>query len=600
MKMTTIPIKGMHCKACEILIGEKLQEIKNITKAKVSLKEKSAEIYSKTPLDMALVEDAIREAGYEIGEEESKAWFSKNIKDYSDLGLAFLAMAVLYFIGSGLGFFNINIGNGSPSSLLIVLLVGLTAGVSTCMAMVGGLVLGISARHADKHPEATAFQKFRPHLYFNLGRISSYFLLGGFIGSIGKVFQFSSSMLGVLTIGVGLVMLLMGLKLIEIFPKLSNANFSLPSGISKFLGLKKHHDKEYSHLNSIIVGALTFFLPCGFTQAMQLYAMSTGNFLSGALIMGVFALGTAPGLLSIGGLTSLIKGSFAKMFFKFAGLVVIFLSLFNISNGLNLTGWSLNPGTSSSTVGQATNVTTENGVQIAKMTQTSSGYSPRKFIVQKGIPVKWVIDAQDLNSCSSGISLPKFNITKNLSLGENIIEFTPTETGNVTFTCLMGMYPGAFTVVDSATVSSAASGSKVASAGSTAPSASSRNFETPADSFKDKVTQNTVASTATGVAAPAATPSAPAVQLIKTAYAAGRDIQPNEFTVKAGSPVKFLVDVQDNGSGCMSTIMIPGLHNTPEYLEAGQVISMEFTPAEKGSFPITCAMGVQRGTLNVI
>jgi plastocyanin domain-containing protein len=274
------------------------------------------------------------------------------------------------------------------------------------------------------------------------------------------------------------------------------------------------------------------------------------------------------------------------MFFKFAGLVVIFLSLFNISNGLNLTGWSLNLGTQSSTVGQATNVTTENGVQIAKMTQSSSGYSPKKFIVKKGIPVKWIIDAQDLNSCSSGISLPKFNITKNLKLGENVIEFTPTESGTIKFTCLMGMYPGEFRVVENETAQtgSAVPDKKVAVSGSSAaatPSASadsSKTFETPADSYKDK-----------------------GLQIIKTAYASsGEDIQPKEFTVKAGSPVKFLVDVKENGSGCMSTIMIPGLHNTPEYLEAGQVISMEFTPTEKGSYPITCAMGVQRGTLNVI
>ena len=58
-----------------------------------------------------------------------------------------------------------------------------------------------------------------------------------------------------------------------------------------------------------------------------------------ALIMGVFALGTIPGLLSIGGLTSVIKGASAKKFFKFAGLVVILLALFNISNGYRLTGW---------------------------------------------------------------------------------------------------------------------------------------------------------------------------------------------------------------------------------------------------------------------
>jgi sulfite exporter TauE/SafE len=54
--------------------------------------------------------------------------------------------------------------------------------------------------------------------------------------------------------------------------------------------------------------------------------------MQGAIIMSLFALGTAPGLLSIGGLSSSLKGSKAKLFFAAAGLAVIFLGIFNISN----------------------------------------------------------------------------------------------------------------------------------------------------------------------------------------------------------------------------------------------------------------------------
>jgi sulfite exporter TauE/SafE len=162
----------------------------------------------------------------------------------------------------------------------VVLIVGLTAGISTCMALVGGLVLGISARFSEKHPEASPAQKFRPHIFFIIGRIISYFILGGVIGLLGKAFQLSGPSLGFLTIIVGVVMLILGAQLTEIFPRLSNGGLTLPSSISKFLGIKKHHQKEYSHTNSVLTGALTFFLPCGFTQAMQLYAMSTGKFLN--------------------------------------------------------------------------------------------------------------------------------------------------------------------------------------------------------------------------------------------------------------------------------------------------------------------------------
>jgi len=176
-----------------------------------------------------------------------------------------------------------------------------------------------------------------------------------------------------------------------------------------------------------LLGGLTFFLPCGFTQAMQLYAISSGSVLTGALTMGVFALGTAPGLLGIGGLTSVIKGAFAKPFFKFVGLMVIGLSLFNISNGMNLTGLSLPTFASASAKSidkiSDPNVVLVNGKQVVKMTQRFNGYSPRSFTIQKGIPVKWIVTSTDVNTCASSIYSSQLNIRKSLKLGENIIEF---------------------------------------------------------------------------------------------------------------------------------------------------------------------------------
>jgi plastocyanin len=248
-------------------------------------------------------------------------------------------------------------------------------------------------------------------------------------------------------------MLVVGLQLTELFPRLSNVSFSLPSGISNFLGLKKQNNKEYSHLNSMLIGALTFFLPCGFTQAMQLYAMSTGSFWSGALIMGVFALGTAPGLLSIGGLTSIAKGPFARRFFKTAGVLVVALAVLNISNGLNLTGLGAGLFTRATKTTSASNISDpnvkiENGVQIVSMDQTASGYSPNHFTIKQGIPVKWVITSYDQTTCAGDLYSKQLNIRTFLKAGENDFSFTPDEAGTITFMCSMGMYRGSFDVVN--------------------------------------------------------------------------------------------------------------------------------------------------------
>lgn len=557
MNKIKVPIKGMHCKSCEILVEKKLSEIPEISRSEVNHKKGAAEIYFSEKVDMGKIEKAVRESGYEIGENKKQTFLSDNIHDYKDLFVAFLILLGIYLVFKYVDF-NIDLGSDSPSSLPIVFLIGLTAGVSTCMALVGGLVLGISARHAEKHPEATTAEKFRPHIFFNLGRVIGFGLLGGILGFIGSAFQISGTVTGVLIVAVGLVMVILGLQLTGMFPKLNNFNITLPKGLSRLLGIKEH-EKEYNHKNSLILGALTFFLPCGFTQAMQIYALSTGSFTRGALIMAIFALGTMPGLLGVGGFTSFIKGVFAKRFFKFAGLVVIFLALFNISNGFRLLGLNFNFSEPKIIVSEDPNVIMENGVQVVNMEERSNGYFPSKFTIRKDVPVRWVIDAKDPYSCASALVSSKLGVRKNLQAGKNIIEFIPEETGKIKFSCSMGMYSGYFDVID---------GKSTSKDSSSVPKQSNAGYS-----------KN--------------------IQSIKTSYTVAGDIQPNNFTVKSGSPVRFEVLAKEDGAGCMSAIMIPGLYETPELLEKGKTVVMDFTPAKKGEYPITCSMGMQRGVLNV-
>jgi sulfite exporter TauE/SafE/copper chaperone CopZ len=458
----TIPIEGMHCRSCELLIEDKLSEIPEVESVNLNYKKGVAEItYGEQKPNMHEVENAIRGAGYSIGSgmKESKPFFSRSAEDYKDLGIAFLFLMGIYIVARNFGLTNLNIGApANASGLGVPLVVGLVAGISTCMALVGGLVLGISARHAEKHPEATPAQKFRPHLFFNLGRTASYAILGGILGMAGSLFQLSGVTLGVVTIIVGIVMLVLGMKLTGVFPRLESGGLVLPKGINKLFRIKNSGQKEYSHGSAMVTGALTFFLPCGFTQAMQLYAVSTGSFGKGALIMGLFALGTAPGLLGVGGLTSVVKGIFARRFFKATGILVIFLAMFNITNGYNLTGWREITGNSKleteNKVLEEKNKNTdlsvmeESGVQIVRMTENSRGYSPNKFTIKKDMPVRWVIEAKDAYSCASSITISKLGIRKNLVAGENVIEFTPKEAGKLPFSCSMGMYTGVFNVVD--------------------------------------------------------------------------------------------------------------------------------------------------------
>ena len=208
-------------------------------------------------------------------------------------------------------------------------------------------------------------------------------------------------------------------------------------------------EREYSHIGAVTAGALTFFLPCGFTQAMQVAAVGSGSFLRGGLIMGAFALGTIPGLLSLGGILSVVRGIGANIFFKVVGVMVVGLALFNITSGYRLTGWVIPwQGIVLISDEDANNVVQQDGVQVVAMTQAANGFSPNQFVVKRGIPVRWVINATSTISCSSTIVVPALGIQRTLTLGENVIEFTPQNLGTIRFTCSMGMYPGQFVVTE--------------------------------------------------------------------------------------------------------------------------------------------------------
>lgn len=100
---------------------------------------------------------------------------------------------------------------------------------------------------------------------------------------------------------------------------------------------------------------------------------------------------------------------------------------------------------------------------------------------------------------------------------------------------------------------------------------------------------------------PAASPARPSGgRIIRTTYSTAGDIAPANFTVRRGESVRFIVDPKESASGCMSTIMIPGLWNRSEELVKGKSVVMEFTPKKTGTYRITCAMGVPRGTITVM
>lgn len=198
------------------------------------------------------------------------------------------------------------------------------------MAVVGGLVLSMSANFAKEG------DSIRPQILFHVGRLVSFFILGGVIGALGSAFQLGAAGTFIVGLIVAVVLLILGINLLDVFPWFKKLQPTLPS----FVGKHIHGLKNMNHvLTPLIIGVATFFLPCGFTQSMQIYALTTGTFWSGAMTMFVFALGTLPvlALLSFSSL-GIHKKAQSGVFFKTAGLVVIFFGILNLITSLVAAG----------------------------------------------------------------------------------------------------------------------------------------------------------------------------------------------------------------------------------------------------------------------
>ena len=89
-----------------------------------------------------------------------------------------------------------------------------------------------------------------------------------------------------------------------------------------------------------------------------------------------------------------------------------------------------------------------NGVQVVNSRFYSRKYEP--IVVKRNIPVKWniQIDAGDLNGCNNAIVIPRLGIEKRLRPGDNLIEFTAPESGDISYSCWMGMIRSKIKVVD--------------------------------------------------------------------------------------------------------------------------------------------------------
>ena len=460
VRKISVPIQGMTCAACERKVGRALGSLPGVESAEASARSgRAVLVASERPSDEAM-NAALAKAGYRIG---SDPWVSPDFSVWRTFVVSAIVVGLAVYFAWSLGLSELpsRLTDPNAGGLMLVLVLGLTAGVSTCMALVGGLVLAISASHAatlarSGRPEPSFATRMRPHVMFNVGRIVGFALLGALLGVVGGALSLPPALMGLLLVAVAVVMGLLGLRLTGIFPRLSAWNLALPSGFARVAGLGDEAD-EYSDWRAAILGAATFFLPCGFTQAVQLYALSTASPLTAGLIMATFAVGTTPGLLALAGVPEVATGKSRDTVLRVVGVVVICFALVNALGGLRLLGYEI--GTSAppaQVVEQAaaqqvsSNVTVAGGVQNVTMTQGADGYVPADTVVYAGMPIHWIIDGTSPYDCSAFLTVPSLGVRANLVAGTNTVELPALPEGTTPFTCVMGMYSGTLVAVPQA------------------------------------------------------------------------------------------------------------------------------------------------------
>ena len=169
---------------------------------------------------------------------------------------------------------------------------------------------------------ASSLSHFFSHLFYNIGRVSSYIILGMIAGALGSLFRFSAQMNGYFYFIIGLIMVLMGLSMMGKIKFLTSLESTIAFNptIKKLFSLLLH-SKSYASFYGL--GLLNGFLLCGLVYFFLASAAISGSWWLGGVKMGLFGLATMPSLLGLGFIVGFLKASqFREMMIKCAPLIV--------------------------------------------------------------------------------------------------------------------------------------------------------------------------------------------------------------------------------------------------------------------------------------
>ena len=477
MENKIIKIGGMTCINCKKAIENGLGNITGVESVSVNYKTGKCEITIDTGLvGWKDIFNAIEDLGYTIGN-------NKKTDLINIVSIGVIIVSLYYFLEQTglLNLLNFEKVADSTMGFGMLFVIGLMTSVH-CIAMCGGINVSQCLSENKK------FSGLSPVMY-NLGRVVSYTVIGFVLGFAGMFFGtgenlgVSSIIQGLIKSFAGIYMVIMGVNMLGFVPQIKRLTFHLPNFIGKF---------RVKNSQPFVVGLLNGFMPCGPLQSIQLVALATGNPFTGGLSMFAFSLGTVPLMLGLGSLVSVLGKRFTDRMMTVGAVLVTVMGLAMVSQGASLTGMIKSENlmvlvvmlafmciveninfnkrqvktvslmiilfigifTSRFTAinyvseNDESSYHMENGVQVVE-SQLASGKYP-SIKVKKDVPVRWIINAPDgsINGCNYKIYINSYGIEHTFQKGENIIEFTPTKSESIGYSCWMGMIKGNINVVE--------------------------------------------------------------------------------------------------------------------------------------------------------
>lgn len=271
MKKLYVKIGGISCNHCRKKITLELLKLNGVEKAFVD--GNIACIECCDAIDVSKIVNSINDLGY-ITNFNLVATDKKQLEFGLRLFQFILIFLFIILLSYGLDkLFGFNIFSAIPTidsniTYGMLFLIGVLTSIH-CISMCGAINL-LECYSTDRN------EIFRRPFLYNLGRVISYSVIGGIVGLIGSVISINYIINGIVMIIASIFMLLMALEMMGIL------RLKMP----RFKGYKTKSN------NPFIIGLINGLIPCGPLQAMQVYALGTGSFVSGFLAMGLFALVT--------------------------------------------------------------------------------------------------------------------------------------------------------------------------------------------------------------------------------------------------------------------------------------------------------------------